>query len=145
MVARYLGRVSGPLLERIDIQHEMATVSFSEMAHTPPAEDTASIRARVAIAWQRQRERFREHPHVVCNAQMGVQEIRTWCSLSRAPLGLLRMGVLRLGLSPRAYHRVLRLARTIADLAASEAIGEAHVAEAISYRLLDRGYAQVMG
>jgi magnesium chelatase family protein len=136
---RYLARISGPLLDRIDIHLEMSSVSFREMTHARPAEDSRTLRVRVADAWERQQERLRDHPRVVCNAQMGLAEIRTFCNLQRRPLGLLRMAVSRLGLSPRAFHRVLRLSRTIADLAGSGEIGEVHVAEAISYRLLDRG------
>jgi magnesium chelatase family protein len=138
-VERYRSRVSGPLLERIDIHLERASVSFSEMSLLQAAEDSATVRDRVMAAWERQRARFCESERVLFNAQMGLSEIRAHCRLSTRPLGLLRMAVGRLGLSPRAFHKVLRLSRTIADLAASDGIEEAHVAEAIAYRVLDRG------
>jgi magnesium chelatase family protein len=138
-VACYLGRISGPLLDRIDLHVEMAAVSFREMSLLEPAEDSRAVGARVAAAWERQRGRFAGHPRVTFNAQMRVGEVREHCVLSTRPLGLLRMAMSRLSLSPRAYHKVLRLARTIADLAGAEEIGEAHVAEAVGYRGLDRG------
>jgi magnesium chelatase family protein len=137
-IERYMHRVSGPLLERIDIHIEMAPVSFHDMTLLRPAEDSLALRERVAVAWERQRVRFAGHPRVLFNAQMALGEIREHCRLGAQPLGLLRMAVQKLGLSPRAYHKALRLARTIADLAGAEAIGEAHVAEAIAYRVLDR-------
>jgi magnesium chelatase family protein len=118
---------------------EMATVSFREMSLLEPAEGSLTVAGRVATAWERQRARFAEHPRVLFNAQMRVGEIREHCALSTRPLGLLRMAMSRLFLSPRAYHKILRLARTIADLAGAEEIAEAHVAEAVGYRGLDRG------
>ena len=138
-MANYLGRISGPLLDRIDLHVEMAHVSFNEMSLLRPAEDSLTLRGRVAIAWDRQQARFAQNPRVRFNAQMGLAEIRKHCRLAEGPLGLLRMAMSRLHLSPRGYHRVLKTARTIADLAGEEAIGETHVAEAIAYRVLDRG------
>jgi magnesium chelatase family protein len=93
----------------------------------------------VLAAWDRQQRRFRDHPRVLNNAQMGVAEIREHCRLPREALGFLRVAMAKLQLSPRAFHGVLRLARTIADLAGREQIGEEEVAEAIAYRVLDRG------
>ena len=139
MVARYLGRVSGPLLQRIDIHHEMSSVAYGEMVSVVEAEDSATVRARVLAAWERQQRRFRDHPRVLSNAQLSVAEIREHCRLPREALGFLRVAMARLQLSPRAFHGVLRLARTIADLAEREQIGEEEVAEAIAYRVLDRG------
>jgi magnesium chelatase family protein len=138
-VAQYLGRISGPLLDRIDMHVEMAAVSFREMSLLEPAENSLMVAGRVAAAWERQRARFAEHPRVLFNAEMRVGEIREYCALSTRPLGLLRMAMSRLFLSPRAYHKILRLARTIADLAGVDEIAEAHVAEAVGYRGLDRG------
>lgn len=138
-VTQYLGRISGPLLDRIDMHVEMSTVSFREMSLLEPAESSLAVAGRVAAAWERQRARFAEHPRVLFNAQMRVAEIREHCALSTRPLGLLRMAMSRLALSPRAYHKILRLARTIADLAGAEGITETHVAEAVGYRGLDRG------
>jgi len=137
-VERYMHRISGPLLERIDIHIEMAPVSFQDMTLLRPAEGTLTLRGRVSRAWERQRERFTGHPRVLFNAQMALGEIREHCRIGPRPLGLLRMAVQKLGLSPRAYHKVLRLSRTIADLAGADEIAEAHVAEAIAYRVLDR-------
>ena len=139
MVERYLGRISGPLLDRIDLHVEMAHVSFGELSLLRPAEDSRTVRARVASAWERQQARFAKHERVRFNAQMGLAEIRGHCGLAEKPLGLLRMAMSRLALSPRGYHRVLKTARTIADLAGKDEIGEEHVAEAIAYRVLDRG------
>jgi len=93
----------------------------------------------VGQAWERQRERYREHPRVLCNAEMDLSLLREHCRLGRTSQGLLRMAMERLRLSPRAYHRILRLARTIADLGGAREIAEEHVAEAVAYRVLDRG------
>jgi magnesium chelatase family protein len=137
-VTRYLGRISGPLLDRIDLHVEMAAVGFRQLALLPPAEDSAVIRGRVLAAWERQRARFVEGSVASRNAEMRLGEIRRHCVLDTRSLGLLRMAMSRLRLSPRAFHRIQRIARTIADLAASEQVREDHVSEAISYRGLDR-------
>ncbi len=144
-IDRYLGRISGPLLDRMDIHLEMAPVTFAQMSLLRPAEDSMTVRSRVRAATERQSARFRDDPRVFFNAQMGLQAIRSHCHLRRRPLGILRMAVARLSLSPRAFHRVLRISRTIADLAGSEEIGEVHVQEAIGYRLLDRGVGSPVG
>jgi len=138
-IAMYVGRISGPLLDRIDLHVEMAHVSFQEMSLLRPAEDSRTVRVRVTAAWERQQARFANSERVSFNAQMSLAEIRQHCRLSDGPLGLLRMAMSRLALSPRGYHRVLKVARTIADLAGQEEMGEEHVAEAIAYRVLDRG------
>jgi len=135
----YVGRISGPLLDRIDLHVEMAHVSFQEMSLLRSSEDSRTVRARVAAAWERQQARFANSERVSFNAQMSLAEIREHCRLGDGPLGLLRMAMSRLRLSPRGYHRVLKVARTIADLAGQEEMGEEHVAEAIAYRVLDRG------
>jgi len=134
-----MSRISGPLLDRIDIQIEMATVSYRDLTLLRPVEETGAVRVRVGQAWERQRERYREHPRVLCNAEMDLSLLREHCRLGRTSQGLLRMAMERLRLSPRAYHRVLRLARTIADLGGVREIAEEHVAEAVAYRVLDRG------
>ncbi len=138
-IAMYVGRISGPLLDRIDLHVEMAHVSFQEMSLLRSSEDSRSVRVRVTAAWERQQARFAGSERVHFNAQMGLAEIREHCRLSDGPLGLLRMAMSRLRLSPRGYHRVLKVARTISDLAGQEEMGEEHVAEAIAYRVLDRG------
>jgi len=117
----------------------MAPVSFGELSLLRPAEDSRTVRARVSGAWERQQARFARHERVRFNAQMGLAEVREHCRLGERALGLLRMAMSRLALSPRGYHRVLKTARTIADLAGREEIGEEQVAEAIAYRVLDRG------
>lgn len=138
-VDRYLGRISGPLLDRIDLHVEMSPVGFKQLALEPAAEDSTMIRARVRAAWERQQHRYRSIDHVERNADMALGEIHSFCKLDPLSLGYLRMAVSRLRLSPRAFHRVQRIARTIADLAAAAHITEEHVSEAISYRKLDRG------
>ncbi|HEU5303132.1 MAG TPA: hypothetical protein VFU40_00690 [Gemmatimonadales bacterium] len=117
----------------------MPAVRYGELTGAAGAgEASAVIRGRVEAARERQRARFRELPGVRTNAQMSARDIRRWCRLGPACDALLREGVTRLGLSARAYHRLLKLARTIADLAGGEAIREEHVSEAIQYRSLDR-------
>ena len=139
VVARYLDRLSGPLLDRIDIQLEMAAVGFSDMTRLQATDSSLTVASRVSDAAARQRHRFRNHPHILTNAAMGLPEMQMFCKMADKPLGLLRIAMSRLGLSPRAFHRIQRLSRTIADLEESEAISENHIAEAIGYRLLDRG------
>ncbi|MGH7517208.1 MAG: YifB family Mg chelatase-like AAA ATPase [Gemmatimonadales bacterium] len=137
-VERYLARISGPLLDRIDIHLAVPAVSYGDLAGGAPGEPSAAVRARVEAARARQRTRFRALPGVRTNAQMSAREVRRWCRSEAAADGLLREAVARLGLSARAYHRVLKIARTIADLAGADEVGADHVAEAIQYRSLDR-------
>ena len=137
-VERYLARISGPLLDRIDIHLAVPGVSYGDLAGGVPGESSATVRARVESARARQRARFRGLPGVRTNAQMSAREVRRWCRSEAAADGLLREAVARLGLSARAYHRVLKIALTIADLAGADAVGADHVAEASQYRSLDR-------
>ena len=137
-VKRYLSRVSGPLLDRIDLHIGVPAVGERALAGRGSGESSAAMRARVEAARDRQRRRFTDRPQLPSNAAMGPREMRAWCALDAPSELMLRGAVRRLGLSARAYHRVLRLARTIADLAGEERIGHAHVAEAIQYRGLDR-------
>ena len=137
-VERYLGRVSGPLLDRIDIHLAVPAVPCAELAGEPSEEPSAAVRARVEEARQRQQARFREQPGLFANAHMASRDIRRYCRLSEPVESLLRTAITRLGLSARAYHRVLKLARTIADLAGAGEIGVPHISEAIQYRSLDR-------
>lgn len=137
-VERYLSRLSGPLLDRIDIHLEVPAVAYRDLASRTPEECSAAVRARVEVARQRQRERFAELPGLYANAHMTAREIRRFCRLTEPVELLLRRAVARLGLSARAYHRVLKIARTIADLAGAAEIDVAHIGEAIQYRTLDR-------
>ncbi len=136
-VHRYQSRISGPLLDRIDIYLDVPRVDYEKLADTRVGERSAAVRERVQAARERQRARFRGRK-LNANAEMGPAEVRDFCRPDDTAQGLLRMAMQQLRLSARAYHRVLKLARTIADLAGSDAIGAAHVAEAIQYRPRER-------
>lgn len=138
-VQHYLSRVSGPLLDRIDIHLEVPAVQFRELTDTRVGEPSEAIGARVAAARTVQQERFPHRRGVHANAHMAPRDIRACCRLTEPADALLRTAIARLGLSARAYHRTLKIARTIADLAGAAAIEPAHVSEAIQYRTLDRG------
>jgi magnesium chelatase family protein len=133
LVARYQRRISGPLLDRFDIHVEVPRVNYEKLSSARLAEPSAAIRERVVAARQRQEQRL-AGSHCVTNAEMGAAEIRKYCELDGAGQSLLKAAVRQLSLSARGYHRVLKLARTIADLAGMEQIGPAHLAEAIQYR-----------
>ena len=137
-VHRYLNRISGPLLDRIDIQIEIVPVPFEKMAEQKQAESSATIRERVIKARKKQEERFAKHPGIYCNAQMESKLLHQYATPDEKGLNLLRTAMTRLNLSARAYDRILKVARTIADLEGSETIQANHLAEAISYRNLDR-------
>ncbi|MEY1638521.1 YifB family Mg chelatase-like AAA ATPase [Tenuifilum osseticum] len=138
VVQKYLNRISGPLLDRIDIHVEVIPVPFDKLASAPPAESSAQIRERVVKARQIQEERFVPWADVHCNAQMTSKLIRQFCVLDEAGTAILKTAMERLNLSARAYDRILKVSRTIADLEQSEKILPQHVAEAIQYRSLDR-------
>lgn len=137
-VRKYLGRISGPLLDRIDLQIEIRPLSFDELSCVQVAESSASIRERVLKARQIQDERYKAHPLIHCNAQMTPALMREFCVLDDRSLKMLQNAMSKLDLSARAYDRILRVARTIADYEGEENIKSAHIAEAISYRNLDR-------
>ncbi len=137
-VRKYLGKISGPLLDRIDIQIEVAPVEFDEMASNVPAESSASIRERVVKARMLQLQRFKGEKGVHCNAQMTSRLIRKYAQPDADGMALLKDAMTRLNMSARAYDRILKVARTIADLAGEEDIKPRHLQEAISYRNLDR-------
>lgn len=138
VVQKYLNRISGPLLDRIDIHVEVIPVPFDKLSSAPPAESSAQIRERVVKARQIQEERFVPWTNVNCNAQMTSKLIRQFCALDEAGTAILKTAMERLNLSARAYDRILKVSRTIADLEGSEKILPRHVAEAIQYRSLDR-------
>jgi len=135
--------VSGPLLDRIDIHLEVPAVAYRDLVGAQVEESSAAIRARVERARTLQRERFRSQPGIYANAHMTARDLRRHCRLSEAVESLLRDAVNRLGLSARAYHRVLKIGRTIADLDGSAELETSHVSEAIQYRTLDRRRAVV--
>lgn len=138
-VQRYKNKVSGPLLDRIDLHIEVTPVQYDELMSQKQGESSASIRARVIRARQRQEARFGQSTAIHCNAQMSAALIKKYCVLDKAGQQLLKHAMERLQLSARAYARILKVARTIADLGGCEAIEAVHVAEAIHYRSLDRG------
>jgi magnesium chelatase family protein len=130
--------VSGPLLDRIDIHLEVPAVPYQDLVGGAAEESSSAVRQRVRQARVIQRERFWGQRGVHTNAAMATRDLRRWCGISAPVESLLRTAVSRLGLSARAYHRVLKIARTVADLDGSAAIASSHVSEAIQYRALDR-------
>jgi magnesium chelatase family protein len=137
-IQRYLSRISGPLLDRIDIHIDVPAVKYKELSSAVNGETSETIRARVEAARQIQLKRFGDHPQLFCNARMESKEIRKYCRIDDHGDELLKMAITKLGLSARAYDRILKVSRTIADLEACEEIKPEHVSEAIQYRSLDR-------
>ncbi|WP_417195674.1 YifB family Mg chelatase-like AAA ATPase [Bizionia sp.] len=135
---RYLSKVSGPLLDRIDIHIEVTPVPFEKLSDERKGEASVEIRKRVTAAREKQTERFVDSDSVHYNAQMNVKQIRKYCKLDAASKELLKTAMERLNLSARAYDRILKVSRTIADLEASPSINGSHISEAIQYRSLDR-------
>ena len=133
-IARYQKRLSGPLLDRIDIHVEVPRIEYEKLTDTREHERSSAIRARVQAARERQVQRFTAHPRVRTNAEMGPAEVRLYCVVEPGAQALLRAATQRLQLSARAFHRVLKLARTIADLAEADVIAAPHLAEALQYR-----------
>jgi magnesium chelatase family protein len=138
-VQKYLNKISGPLLDRIDIQIEIIPVPFEKMSDTRRGESSEAIRQRVIQARKIQEKRYASYPHIHCNAQMTPKLMETYTRLGSEELKILKTAMERFDLSARAYDRILRVSRTIADLDASENIQTSHIGEAISYRNLDRG------
>ena len=138
-VRKYLGKVSGPLLDRIDIQIEVPPVRYDELVNKKPAESSQSIRKRVEAAREIQRKRF-ENEGITCNAQMSAPMLKKYCELSDEASAYLKVGFEKLAMSGRAYDRILKVARTIADLNNSESITKQHIAEAFRLRSLDKKY-----
>lgn len=137
-VQKYLNRISGPLLDRIDIQIEVIPVEFEKMADSRPGESSDAIRKRVILARKLQEQRYAKEKGVYCNAQMTSRLLNQYARPDEAGLNLLKNAMNRLSLSARAYDRILKVARTIADLEGSEHVSSKHLAEAIGYRNLDR-------
>ena len=137
-VQRYRDRISGPLLDRIDIHVEVPAVQYQDISSKTPGESSAALRERVTKARDIQRTRFAKSPKVRCNARMSAQLLKRHCALDEDAEGMMKMAMTELNFSARAYDRILKVARTIADLANSESIQADHVGEAIQYRTLDR-------
>ncbi|MDR1666281.1 MAG: YifB family Mg chelatase-like AAA ATPase [Bacteroidales bacterium] len=138
MVQKYLNRISGPLLDRIDIHIEVVPVPFEKLSEQRPAESSKVIRERVVAARNIQRARFAKHEGTHCNAQMSSRMLQKYCEIDAAGQNILKAAMQKLGLSARAYDRIIKVSRTIADLEASANIQVQHLAEAIQYRSLDR-------
>jgi magnesium chelatase family protein len=137
-IQNYLNRVSGPLLDRIDLHVEVPAVKFQDIASDRVGEHSAVILERVIAARRIQQQRFRGSRRVTCNARMGTRELKTHCALDQTTLQLLQCAMAEYNLSARAYDRILKVARTIADLAGSDGLTADHVSEAVGFRALDR-------
>jgi magnesium chelatase family protein len=140
MIQRYVAKISGPLLDRIDIHIEVPAVKYKELRGNVEVESSAAIRERVVQARDRQTERYREERGIYSNAQMPPKLLRKCCAISAEGERLLENAIARLSLSARAHDRILKVSRTIADLDAAESIEPRHLGEAIQYRTLDRTY-----
>ena len=138
MVQKYLNKISGPLLDRIDLHVEVTPVSFEELSSKEKGESSADIRERVMAARELQGSRYKENEGVHANAQMSTKQLQVFCKLNSESQQLLKMAMTKLNLSARAYDRILKVARTIADLEKNKSITSEHIAEAIQYRSLDR-------
>jgi len=137
-IQTYRNKISGPLLDRIDIHIEVPPVHYHELRGAACGDASATIRKRVATCRDRQRARFKAHPRVTCNAAMGTREVQTFCAMSTDAAELLKMAMSELNFSARAYDRIVKVARTIADMADSDTIAANHISESIQYRSLDR-------
>ncbi|HZI53509.1 MAG TPA: YifB family Mg chelatase-like AAA ATPase [Chitinophagaceae bacterium] len=137
-VQKYLNKISGPLLDRIDLHVEVTPVAFSELSSTKSQENSAAIRDRVIKARDVQAERYKNNPGIYCNAQISSKMLKEICVIDSVGSNLLKAAMQKLNLSARAYDRILKVARTVADLAGNENIKAEHLAEAIQYRSLDR-------
>lgn len=137
-IQNYLGRISGPLLDRIDLHVEVPAVKFREMVTQSTGETSAQIRVRVVAARRLQHQRFAQRPGITCNARMATRDIKEFCVLDEATMEILKIAMTEMNLSARAYDRILKVSRTIADLSGSIPLTIEHVAEAVQYRSLDR-------
>jgi magnesium chelatase family protein len=137
-VQKYLNKISGPLLDRIDLHVEVTPVAFNELSSAQQFEKSSSIRERVIKAREIQEHRYKESDGVYANAQMSSKQLKEICVITTAGQNLLKVAMEKLNLSARAYDRILKVSRTIADLSASKDIKPEHLAEAIQYRSLDR-------
>ncbi len=138
LIQRYMSKISGPLMDRIDIHVEVPALTYEELAQKTGGEDSASMREKVADARSVQNRRFDTKEDIYCNAHMESSHLRTYCELDSPSRELLKNAIEKLGLSARAYDRILKVSRTIADLDGCDDIGSGHIAEAVQYRSLDR-------
>ena len=141
-IQKYMAKISGPLLDRIDLHIEVPAVKYKELASKEAGEYSTSIRQRVISARELQMKRFEGRKGMYCNADMPSKDIQSFCKLDTAGEELLKMAITKLGLSARAYDRILKVGRTIADLSNSHNIRPEHISEAIQYRSLDRNLWQ---
>jgi magnesium chelatase family protein len=139
-IQKYVGKISGPLLDRIDIHVEVPTVKYTDLSSKRIGESSSVIRKRVVNAYVVQAQRFAQQKGMFCNADMESKEIKEYCQIDQAGADLLKIAMNRLGLSARAYDRILKVSRTIADLSSSSEIKTEHLSEAIQYRSLDRSF-----
>ena len=137
-IQKYLSRISGPLLDRVDIQIEVPAVQYRDLASKESGEKSVQIRNRVQKAKEVQLKRFADTVNLFCNADMQAKDIRKYCQLDEQSQELLKTAITKLGLSARAYDRILKVSRTIADLMGENEIQPDHISEAIQYRSLDR-------
>ena len=137
-IQKYLNRVSGPLLDRIDLHIEVPAVKFQDITSRRNGEPSATIRERVIAARHVQQQRFKHRPRITCNARMGTRELKAHCALDESTLAMLQAAMAEYNLSARAYDRILKVSRTIADLEDSDRITADHVGEAVGFRALDR-------
>jgi magnesium chelatase family protein len=140
MIQRYVSKISGPLLDRVDIHIEVPAVKYKELRAPTPSEDSAAVRGRVIATRKRQTDRYLAEKATYSNAQMQPKMIRKYCAINEQGEKLLENAITRLSLSARAHDRILKVARTIADLDTAENIEPRHLSEAIQYRTLDRSY-----
>jgi len=138
MIQKYMAKISGPLLDRIDLHIEVPAVKYNDLTSKTAGESSASVRERVIRAREVQTKRFEGRKGMHSNADMVSKDIHTYCKLDSAGEELLKMAVSKLGFSARAYDRILKVGRTIADLSGSEDVKPEHISEAIQYRTLDR-------
>jgi magnesium chelatase family protein len=138
LIQKYMAKISGPLLDRIDIHIEVPAVKYKDLSKEEKSEPSTNIRERVITAREIQLNRYKEIPNVFNNGDMSSKEVRQYCKLDSSGEELLKMAMTKLGLSARAYDRIQKVSRTIADLDQSEQIQPQHISEAIQYRSLDR-------
>lgn len=139
MIEKYINKISGPMLDRIDIHIEVPVVKYEKLDNNSECEDSETIKKRVNSARKIQIERYKEYG-IFSNSELTTNLIEKYCKLNDTSKSILKKAFDKLGLSVRAYHKILKVARTIADLASSENINTEHIAEAIQYRSLDRKY-----